>query len=787
MRHLLLLLNLISFLGFSQNFKEKNYNIKRTNTPPSIDGNVESFWNNIESGGEFICESPENGKNENPNLKTEWKATYDDKAVYFLVLMYDNNPDSILKQLSQRDGLYSANADKIELRINPYNDGQVDYTFSLSAAGVQQDVKYTADGSSEYNWNMVWSSATSITDFGWIAEIKLPYSALRFPKKEVQEWSFNVIRNIRRNRESYSWNYIDNSKSNIIEQAGKISGFKDIDPPVRLTLYPYTSGLAVNKDDTTLFNINGGLDVKYGINQSYTLDMTLIPDFGQVGFDNQVLNLSPFEIQYDEKRSFFNEGTELFDKGGLFYSRRISDNLLNATKITGKNNGNLGVGLLNAITKNTEDTEDMAQSNYNVIVLDQAIKNNSSITFTNTNVQRKNNEGREANVSGLLLNLKDKSNTFSVRSKFNLSQVKENDQNTNGYTSYLELSKNAGKFQYGASNYIENDTYDPNDLGILYNNNEISYSAFASYRILTPTKLFVNFYNNLEVEYEQLFKPREFVTFSIDYNQRHTFKNYLTWGFRTNYNPVNTNDFFEARSGLDNVFIRSKNISGRTFFSSDYRKRIALDVSFGGKLESLYESKETAFRLSPRFRVNDKLFIKYIFSTEKTSKNFGYHQLLKHNNNSDLDISVFAVRDLRFFTNVLESQFVINNKMSFDIKFRHHWQTVDNQSFHEINKEGFKEYGELRYDQENYRNDDGYNNDINYDTSFNAWNIDLNFNYWFAPGSEISIVWKNSILSNGDKLETYFVDNLSGLLENPQENSISLKLRYYLDYQTLRN
>jgi hypothetical protein len=362
-----------------------------------------------------------------------------------------------------------------------------------------------------------------------------------------------------------------------------------------------------------------------------------------------------------------------------------------------------------------------------------------------------------------------------------LSQVKENNQNTNGYTSYLELSKNSGKFQYGASNYIENDTYDPNDLGILYNNNEISYSAFASYRILTPTKLFVNFYNELNIEYEQLFQHREFVKFSIDYNQRHTFKNYLTWGFRTNYNPYNTNDFFEARSGLDNVFIRSKKISGRTFFSSDYRKRIALDVSFGRQLESLYDSKEIAFRLSPRFRVNDKLFIKYVFSTEKTNNNFGFHQLLKHNNDSDQDISVFAIRDLKFFTNVLESQFVINNKMSFDIKFRHHWQTVDNQSFYEINKEGFKENEELSYSQQDY------NNDIYYNTSFNAWNIDLNFNYWFAPGSEISIVWKNSILSNGNKIETYFVDNLSALLENPQENSISLKLRYYLDYQSLKN
>ena len=476
----------------------------------------------------------------------------------------------------------------------------------------------------------------------------------------------------------------------------------------------------------------------------------------------------------------------MFDKGGLFYSRRISNNLLNATKHTGKNNHNLGVGILNAITKNTSDQNNLAQSNYNVIVLDQAFKNNSSITFTNTNVQRKNNEGREANVSGLLLNLKDKTNSYSLNSKFNLSQVYQNDEISKGFTSYLGIDKNSGKLQYGISNYIENDTYDPNDLGILYNNNEINYFAYLDYRILMPTKLFVNFYNNFNFNYEQLYKPREFVNFTINYNQRLTLKNYLTWGFSLDYQPLNSNDFFEARSGLDNIFIRSKNVSGRTFFSSDYRKRIALDVSFGGSNLNLYESIERSFRISPRIRVNDKLFFKYVFSTESTSNNFGYHQFLKHENNSDLDKTVFAIRDLRFFTNVLESQFVINNKTSFNIKCRHHWQTVNNKSFHKIDENGYKIDNEISYNKLDFKNDDEYTNDIYYNTSFNAWNVDLNFNYWFAPGSELSIVWKNSILSNGNKIETYFVDNLKTLLENLQENSISLRLRYYLDYQSLK-
>ena len=96
------------------------------------------------------------------------------------------------------------------------------------------------------------------------------------------------------------------------------------------------------------------MDLKYGINESYTLDATLIPDFGQAASDDQVLNLSPFEIKFEERRQFFNEGTELFNKGGnMFYSRRVQDDLINAIKISGRNKNGLAIGVLNALNANS--------------------------------------------------------------------------------------------------------------------------------------------------------------------------------------------------------------------------------------------------------------------------------------------------------------------------------------------------------------------------------------------------------------------------------------------------
>ena len=157
---------------------------------------------------------------------------------------------------------------------------------------------------------------------------------------------------------------------------------QDIKPPIRLQFSPYLSTY-LNHDGTappgvnkTTTSINGGMDVKYGINQAFTLDMTLIPDFGQVQSDNRVLNLTPFEQRFNENRTFFTEGTELFNKGNLFYSRRIGgepvhyneagnicsqgevivknpaqSKLINATKISGRTQKGLGIGVLNAITK----------------------------------------------------------------------------------------------------------------------------------------------------------------------------------------------------------------------------------------------------------------------------------------------------------------------------------------------------------------------------------------------------------------------------------------------------
>ena len=328
----------------------------------------------------------------------------------------------------------------------------------------------------------------------------------------------------------------------------------------------------------------------------------------------------------------------------------------------------------------------------------------------------------------------------------------------------MNISKVAGKLQFGLANNIESDTYNPNDMGFLYNNNEFNTSADISYRITESTKRLVDFKCNASISYEQLYKPRLFSELSYKLRQVSTFRNFLTWGVSSRGDLTEGNDYFESRTSIDDVFKRSKNYIARMFFSSDYRKKLALDLSFGGGQAPLYDEYTLFFRLSPRVRFSEKLFIYYIFSTSTTDNETGYIT-------SDNGNSIFSTRKKQFFTNVLKAEYVLNTKMSFDFKFRHHWEQVRNYSFHTLDK-----YGYLQ------PNDYVGENNVN----FNAWNIDLNFNYWFAPASEISIVWKNSILTSGNRIESYYKENLEALLNNPQENSLSLRLRYFLDYQYLK-
>ena len=458
----LLLWLLLPILGQAANGidpDKKEVNAVITNQAPVIDGVLDDeAWLNALPAGDFIQNRPVPGQS--ASAKTEVRILYDDTGIYIGAMMYDDKPSGIQKELSERDNL--ANTDWFGVIIDAYRDGINGFGFIVSAANVQFDTKYSTFGEDE-GWDAVWQSKVNINSQGWVAEIMIPYSALRFPETEEQIWHLNLVRSVALTQEKSFWSEVDPQVNGFLNQAGYLTGLKNISSPVRLQATPFIAFYGQQHHDASAETVNtygrsfnGGMDIKWGLSDAFTLDMTLIPDFGEAQSDNQVLNLSPFEVRFNENRPFFTEGTELFNKGGLFYSRRIGgqplnygniydeyaeedilsnpsqSQLYNATKVSGRTAKGLGVGFFNATSGRTyarvRDTElgetnilSDPLTNYNVLVLDQNLPHNSYATLINTTVLREGDH-YDANVTGTDFLLRNKANTYSIGGRAAVSQ-----------------------------------------------------------------------------------------------------------------------------------------------------------------------------------------------------------------------------------------------------------------------------------------------------------------------------------------------------------------------------
>src|SRR6476661_3844750 len=208
-------------------------------------------------------------------------------------IMHDISPDSIMREMVARDGF--GNSDFFGIFLDTYHDKLNGYGFFVTPAGVQMDARYSPAGGEDFNWNAVWDSRTAIRGTDWVAEMRIPYSAIRFSTNQVQTWGLQFMRQRQRDNAGYFWNEVKPEVNGFVNQWGELLGVHGVKPPLRLSLTPYVSAyvnhnpLSAEGTRPTTTSFNGGADVKWGINESFTLDATLVPDFGQVQSDNQVL------------------------------------------------------------------------------------------------------------------------------------------------------------------------------------------------------------------------------------------------------------------------------------------------------------------------------------------------------------------------------------------------------------------------------------------------------------------------------------------------------------------
>lgn len=763
-----------------------------------IDGVLnEPIWNQLDAAKDFTMFDPGSGNPEPVNKKTKIKVTYTEEAIYIGAYLFDDNIKSIPMEILGRDNF--GQADYLFVSLNPNNDGLNDLAFIVFSTGSQADAK-VINGNEDFSWNAVWESSVKINDDGWVVEMKIPYLNLRFSNQENQIWGINFARNIQSLKEKYSWNFVDKTKGVYTLYAGLLTGITKIDTPTRLSFYPYASTSFLKFDGTSKSDYSLGLDIKYGINDSFTLDATLIPDFSQTDFDAVELNLGPFEQNYAEKRSFFNEGTELFTKGMLFYSRRIGGlptkyddiplntnetitenpekvTMLNAVKLSGRTEKGLGIGIFNAITEKTEATifnetnqtyrkvvtEPLA--NYSVIVLDQQFNKNSSVSFINTNVLRSGNF-KDANVSGLIFNLNNKKNTLNLSGDIKMSAIFDDPENTdNGFSSFLKLEKKIGNYQFDIGYQLSDDKYNINDLGFQRNNNFIFYFAQIGYRTFKPTKHFNSFNIGLEFEIRNRLNPNEFTGNEIEFNFNATTLKHFSFGGDYEISIGNQYDYYEPRTE-GRYYTVNPRIELFNYISTDYRKKFAIDVRNYFTHQFNNSSNRMHINLSPRYRFNNQFTMIYLIQFRDVNNENGYVNTVGNN-------IIFGERNSNTYTNSLSGQYNFNTKSALTLSFRHNWTPVKyDTQFYDLSQNGTL-----------IPNSYSANHDINY----NSWNFDLKYNWEFAPGSQITALYRNSIFNETSNAYLNFNENLDDLFNQPTEHLFSLRLVYYLDYNKLKN
>lgn len=365
----------------------------RLNEPVVVDGLLdEAIWETAQPMSAFVQTAPFEGQA--GTERTEVRVVYDDDAIYIGARFDDRNP--VTTRLARRDsGL--GDSDRFVLLLDSYHDHETAYRFWTNPSGVKGDAIVTGNrtGGGDSSWDPVWELATRVTDKGWVAEMRIPFSQLRFDREELQIWGIQVERDIHRNQEHTTFPFTPRLERAGVSRFAHLEGMEAIDSGRQLELLPYVVArgeyLQLTQPPGVAFRNpyrsgadhfgDAGVDLKYRIASNVTLDATVNPDFGQVELDPSVINLTAFETRYAERRPFFVEGADIFDfgEGGpagsvgrppqLVYSRRIgrrprgsapseavfsdvpkATTILAAAKITGRVGDGWSVGILEAVT-----------------------------------------------------------------------------------------------------------------------------------------------------------------------------------------------------------------------------------------------------------------------------------------------------------------------------------------------------------------------------------------------------------------------------------------------------
>jgi hypothetical protein len=368
---------------------KRQYTTQRAVSGITLDGIPdEAVWDAVPWSGDFIQNQPKDSAA--PHQPTQFKILYDEKYLLVAYRCFDSAPDSIVQRMSRRDEFPG---DWIEINIDSYHDLRTAFSFTLSVSGVKGDEFVSNNGNNwDGSWNPIWYAETNVDDEGWTAEIKIPFSQLRYGNQAEPVWGIQFTRRIFRLEERSIWQYIPRNSGTWVSDFGELHGLRDLPTGKQVELAPYVVAQTERFPaepgnpfaDGSRNRLSAGLDGKLAVTRDLILDFTINPDFGQVEADPGAVRLDGYEVFFEERRPFFIESRNLFDyrltgseAGGdydadlLFYSRRIGGaphgypnlgegefanvpqktSILGAAKFSGKTKRGWSVGLLETVTQ----------------------------------------------------------------------------------------------------------------------------------------------------------------------------------------------------------------------------------------------------------------------------------------------------------------------------------------------------------------------------------------------------------------------------------------------------
>ncbi len=582
---------LFPILSTAQNLRTLNaYEIESS---IQIDGRLdEEAWQHADTAIDFQQFTPDEGAP--ATQQSEVKILYGEGSVYIGAVLYDENPEDIERALARRDDYNRA--DWFRVSIDSYFDRQNAYAFGVSAAGTQYDAIQTGGGvrGMDTSWDAIWYSEVSITSEGWIVEMEIPYSMLRFSNAANLTWGIHFTRRIPRLGEVSEWPMVPRvERDNLIASFGELREIRNIEPRPNIQFRPYTVSRLNRQENlntpgsvlsSTSFDAGG--DLKIGLSPNVTLDATINPDFGQVEADPAELNLSAFETFFDEQRPFFVEGFNIYEfsvgRGELLYTRRIGaqNPIIGATKLSGRTDKGTSFGFLGAVTGDDFNPS----NNYGVGRVSQQIGDYSSIgsilTFFDSPYSR--GDGRRRSYSGGSdWDFRFLDNNYGIEgfASFTHRTLTAKENSETGFAGRLWSVKRQGQLTGFTGVDVFSDTFNPNDIGQLRANNYIVGLSRVEYQINRgqPFGLFqqakADFFGRQGISYDKGLD----LGMSLNFGSEWTLKTFQS---------------FEIGFSFDNIF------GGYDLFETRGLGPWAEPLSFGIELE--YETDERrSWQLSP--------------------------------------------------------------------------------------------------------------------------------------------------------------------------------------------